>query len=409
MRVSVNYISSCALMGNFCQSSPASPPLERIVPSPSKGSNKYGPYIKDPNSKGYILSRSQLELPSSFEKESELRTWLLNHITIKDQTGEHIVRKPGTMNGAQCIISDCTDCTIYILDHTSTVSIDRCKNCHIFIGPCDSSTFVRDCHDSNFIIATRQLRTRGCKNNAILLYCGTEPVIEKTKKLRLGCFQGNYFDLNKQLDTCALSPYHNLWHQVHDFTPGNGTGENYTFLNRYTTGLDLGFTLTTELKEEIQLDNTSQVDTIPSTIPTYQYNKLCRPAKYCLTVYKCLVTFAPTIRGMQEGRKFIDTAVSKKIFMNCKHQTMYKEQYNKLPMSKSKNQDNKQHSKLHFAACVVRPEVDGTDASIHPKTLAVVVESSYEFIKSLLQTDQEYKDWMIHGDNDWLNQWKMEV
>ena len=256
-------------MGNFCQS-PASPPLERIVPSPSKGSNKYGPYIKDPNSKGYILSRSQLELPSSFEKESKLRTWLLNHITIKDQTGEHIVRKPGTMNGAQCIISDCTDCTIYILDHTSTVSIDRCKNCHIFIGPCDSSTFVRDCHDSNFIIATRQLRTRGCKNNAILLYCGTEPVIEKTKKLRLGCFQGNYFDLNKQLDTCALSPYHNLWHQVHDFTPGNGTGENYTFLNRYTTGLDLGFTLTTELKEEIQLDNTSQVDTIPSTIPTYQ-------------------------------------------------------------------------------------------------------------------------------------------
>ena len=396
-------------MGNFCQSSPASPPLERIVPSPSKGSNKYGPYIKDPNSKGYILSRSQLELPSSFEKESELRTWLLNHITIKDQTGEHIVRKPGTMNGAQCIISDCTDCTIYILDHTSTVSIDRCKNCHIFIGPCDSSTFVRDCHDSNFIIATRQLRTRGCKNNAILLYCGTEPVIEKTKKLRLGCFQGNYFDLNKQLDTCALSPYHNLWHQVHDFTPGNGTGENYTFLDRYTTGLDLGFTLTTELKEEIQLDNDSQVDTIPSTIPTYQSSN---PTE------KCLVTFAPTIRGMQEGRKFIDAAVSKKIFMNCKHQTMYKEQYNKLPMSKSKNQDNKQHSKLHFAACVVRPEVDGTDASIHPKTLAVVVESSYEFIKSLLQTDQEYKDWMIHGDNDWLNggvvdtwlkQWKMEV
>lgn len=36
-----------------------------------------------------------------------------------------------SINGQQFIIEECENCTIYLLDHSATVSIDECKNCRV--------------------------------------------------------------------------------------------------------------------------------------------------------------------------------------------------------------------------------------------------------------------------------------
>lgn len=57
------------------------------------------------------------------------------------------------------------------MDSSSTLSIDDCENCRIFIGPSQSSVFVRTTKNSNLIIACGQFRSRDCKDLKILLQC----------------------------------------------------------------------------------------------------------------------------------------------------------------------------------------------------------------------------------------------
>jgi len=369
----------------------------RIVPPSSVGSSKYGPYRKEGGR--YVLSLASPDMPRSFEKESELRQWLLNHITVKDKKKERVVRAPGTVAGAQFIISDCEDCDIYVLDHTSTVSVDRCVNCRIFVGPCDSSVFLRECNGCKFVIATRQLRTRNCKDNDLLLYCGTEPVIEKTKQLRLGCYRGSYFELEKHFELCALSPFHNRWHDVHDFTPGNGSGSgtNYSLLQEGTTGNDLGMPSLEEL-----------VDWSGTTVPlTRSQHAPSKKIQY-------LVTFAPTIRGMEVGSKVLRTASQQGVLVDCKHQAMYEGAYATLP---SRDEETTPSTLKSFrAASVVRPGVDGTTATKEPKTLAAVVEVDGLSSLKMLASDWSSlssADWSTYGVSaggaSWLERWKMEV
>ena len=56
------------------------------------------------------------------------------------------------------------DCDLWIFDHNAAITIDDCKNCRIFIGPCDSSVFIRDCYDCKCVFLCRQFRTRTCED-----------------------------------------------------------------------------------------------------------------------------------------------------------------------------------------------------------------------------------------------------
>jgi protein XRP2 len=84
-----------------------------------------------------------------------------------NRTGEAFVKAPGTVNGQQFVIADCADCDIFICDHCEMVTIDRCTNCRIFIGPCESSIFVRNCQDTKLVAACRQFRSAAPRRIAL--------------------------------------------------------------------------------------------------------------------------------------------------------------------------------------------------------------------------------------------------
>ena len=50
-----------------------------------------------------------------------------------------------------------------------------------------------------------------------------------TLNFRFGCFQLSYPGLEEQFSKACLSPFNNLWWNVHDFTPVEG-GRNWSLI-----------------------------------------------------------------------------------------------------------------------------------------------------------------------------------
>eukprot|EP00434_Breviolum_minutum_P032661 symbB.v1.2.028885.t2/scaffold3106.1/size66573/1 len=114
----------------------------------------------------------------------------LNPYLIGKRQGCSIWRKPGSVGapGAQMNIEDLVDCKVYICDKTEQTFVDECSACEMLIGPCEGATFIRDCKNCTFWVATRQLRTRNCTACQFFLHSHTEPIIEASKDLGFAPF-----------------------------------------------------------------------------------------------------------------------------------------------------------------------------------------------------------------------------
>lgn len=83
--------------------------------------------------------------------------------------------------------------------------------------PC--SVFIRDCQDCSLATITRQLRCRDCSSCNLLLLVRTRPIIESSSSMAFGCYDLPYAGLGAQMAAAQLSPFHNFWSSVFDFTP----------------------------------------------------------------------------------------------------------------------------------------------------------------------------------------------
>jgi len=215
-----------------------------IVPTDSSGGKQKAEQKQDQNQnqKPAEKSAASASAPAPVEPvKLDPKDFILSK--LKDQT---IIKEPGSIRGQQFVIEECENCTIYLLDHSATVSIDECTNCRIFVGPCESSVFVRTSKQMKLIIAAQQLRTRECSDIDLLLYVSAgQPVIEETKNVRLGCFHFNYFGLAEQFVAAGLDPWYSEWSNVHDFTASVAGGESgagrgsWNFIDPTTKSSDL--------------------------------------------------------------------------------------------------------------------------------------------------------------------------
>ncbi|KAG2483533.1 hypothetical protein HYH03_017638 [Edaphochlamys debaryana] len=147
-----------------------------------------------------------------------------------------LFKPPGSINGQGFTIDNCQSCDIYVLDRSSQVTIDDCKDCRIYLGPVDGSVFIRDSNGCVLATACRQLRTRGCHDCSVALYCRTRPIVEASYNMSFGCFDMPYTAMEGHLRAAKLSPLHNYWWHIYDFTPKDG---NWRLLPAGTTTLSL--------------------------------------------------------------------------------------------------------------------------------------------------------------------------
>ena len=116
---------------------------------------------------------------TKFTDKGKYRRYMMKlNYTFEKQTGKRgalaLTKAPGSIAGQPFDILDIDDCEIRVLCHSSQAQVDRVKNSKVFVGPVESSIFVRDCENCEFTIACRQLRTRDCKNCTFnLLSCTT--------------------------------------------------------------------------------------------------------------------------------------------------------------------------------------------------------------------------------------------
>mmetsp|Transcript_32537 Transcript_32537/g.56262 ORF Transcript_32537/g.56262 Transcript_32537/m.56262 type:complete len:563 (+) Transcript_32537:222-1910(+) len=141
---------------------------------------------------------------------------------ISGLSGETICRDPDSIRGTSFTIENLNECTVYVMDHSSQMTVDNVNKSFLFIGPVQGSFFLRDCYDSVICVACRQFRTKNVARCKIFLYCSSRPAIEYSKEILLAPYNFAYPHQDQHFKSANLNPGVNDWVNVHDF---NADGE----------------------------------------------------------------------------------------------------------------------------------------------------------------------------------------
>ena len=101
-----------------------------------------------------------------------------------------------------------------MFDWANTVTIDDCKNCKIFIGAVKTSVFMRDCTNCVLVASCGQLRLRDCVKVDMFLCVNSQPIIEASSGVVVGCLQYSYHALPAHMEGAGVTPWNNYWSQV---------------------------------------------------------------------------------------------------------------------------------------------------------------------------------------------------
>ncbi|KAJ8331304.1 Protein Xrp2 [Batrachochytrium dendrobatidis] len=177
-------------------------------------------------------STSFTQEPSSTIQSLPISTVIrpdLSAFTFSRVQGTQCTKLPNTIpKNVPFTIEDCKNAALFVMDISAQVTIDCCENTFILIAPCEGSVFIRDCHHCVIVAAAQQIRLKGCTDIKLSLYTHTQPVIETSSKIQIGCFRYAYPELNEQFRVAKFDVLNNVWHEVFDFN--DTTGKNYQIL-----------------------------------------------------------------------------------------------------------------------------------------------------------------------------------
>lgn len=170
-----------------------------------------------------------------FATRKEWKKHYRSLLRFKDETDKHdLCRRAPIVDGNSFDLYNLKRCTAMLLDHCEEVKIDCLENCKIFIGPCCSSVFVRDCKNCEFTIACKQLRTRSCTDCKVHLYAMTDPIIESSTGMIISRYNGAFPKQDEHFKAANLKPLENRWRKIYDFTPSTTDKPNWTLSDEYT-------------------------------------------------------------------------------------------------------------------------------------------------------------------------------
>jgi protein XRP2 len=225
-----------------------------------------------------VVAQPQKGGPKSWEIRRQ--TLKKEDYEIKNFEKQTIIKKPGSINGEQFVIENCKECDIYLCDYSAQIFIDDCDKCNIYIAPCSSSLFIRNCKSGKYVMSCQQFRMYNCENIDILLYTQTQPTIESSSGVRLGCFKFGYFDLGQQFKKAELNVWNNKWSEVHDFTKKATSSQlNYAYLDEKVQPYDLVPRISAH--EEGNFSDPVYEDQLDSLVPITQGKRIKKYFDMC--------------------------------------------------------------------------------------------------------------------------------
>nr|XP_018914443.1 PREDICTED: protein XRP2-like [Bemisia tabaci] len=202
----------------------------------------------------------------------------VNDFKFENLDNAELFKGPGSINGEQFIIRNCSNSKIFLLDYTNMLTVDDSSNCLLILGPVKSSVFFRNCSNCTCVVACGQFRMRDCKKMNIFLHSATTPTIESSTDIEFACHQLNYNGLKEQFKLVNLNIFTNCWYSVHDFTPGEGSWgllPPFCTLESLVSLINTSCNLRRNL-ENVCLDLSKSQSLVPQTIgaiiekPTYE-------------------------------------------------------------------------------------------------------------------------------------------
>ena len=116
------------------------------------------------------------------------------------------------------------------MDASSSVIIQDCKKCSIFIAPCSSSILMRNSKQINLISISQQLRITNVNESNLFIFSMTSPAIENCSDIKLGMFCVQFVELSEMLKNSKINIWENHWSQFHIF----GHENNISFADENT-------------------------------------------------------------------------------------------------------------------------------------------------------------------------------
>ena len=149
--------------------------------------------------------------------------------TFQDKVEETLTKEPGSISGQPFEIKSLKKCEVRLMCYSSQVNVDQVAGSRVFIGPCETSVFIRDCTDCKFTVACKQLRLRDCSRCTFHLFSETDPIIETSSTLVFAPFNAAYKELEAQFKSARLNPKDNHWRQIFDFNPSEEEGDRLNY------------------------------------------------------------------------------------------------------------------------------------------------------------------------------------
>lgn len=160
------------------------------------------------------------------KKKSKIK--LMNeNCLIENHTNSTIIKNIGQIKGESIDISSNKNCTILILDHSSSINIQNCENCFFLLSPCSSSILIINCKKINVISASLHVKLENIINGNFYLYTCTPTDIVSCKNICLGNFFIQYSELPEMFRKSNLNIWDNKWSQYKEY----GKNENIFYDN----------------------------------------------------------------------------------------------------------------------------------------------------------------------------------
>ena len=163
------------------------------------------------------------ETPITITKKQELRNGkvriedkeiIKSNLIISNKINDKILKSVGQINGNEIKLSNNKNCTIIIMDNSSSVIIEKCINCFIFIGPCSSLISLNDCEKINLLSISHDLNIINVHEGNFFIFSITNPKIDNSKNISFGMFCMHFVELIDLLNKSKINIWENHWSQL---------------------------------------------------------------------------------------------------------------------------------------------------------------------------------------------------
>lgn len=110
-----------------------------------------------------------------------------------------------------------TKCKVQIKGRPCSVSVFKCTDCEINIGPVDSSVFINNAYGCKFQITCHQLRVHRSEKCNFNVHLTSRGIIEDSTNLTFSKYSWEYAGINEDAKLTSLDLNNNNWDKIDDF------------------------------------------------------------------------------------------------------------------------------------------------------------------------------------------------